>query len=148
MSNNHLNTIYTTILQGSVDNIIGLLNDFAGDPLFAEKFTLVFGTTVSSEQFLQVVTTLPEVEIRSDIDLAGALGAFSWQTQKVYLSESLVESDSSQLEAVLLEEFGHYFDFRFNTSDTPGDEGELFSDVVRGVNLQQISFKLATSMIT
>ena len=141
MTNNHLSTIYTAILQASVDNIIGLLNDFAGDPLFAEKFALVFGTTVSSEQFLQAVTTLPEVEIRSDIDLAGALGAFSWQTQKVYLSESLVESDSSQLEAVLLEEFGHYFDFRFNTSDTPGDEGELFSDVVRGVNLSDSELK-------
>jgi hypothetical protein len=135
MTNNHLNTIYTTILQGSVGNLISLLNDFAGDPLFVEKFTLVFGTTVSSEQFLQAVTTLPEVEIRSDADLAGALGAFSGQTQKVYLSESLVKGDSSQLEAVLLEEFGHYFDFRFNTTDTPGDEGELFSDVVRGVHL-------------
>ena len=135
MNSNHLNIIYTTILQASVGNIISLLNDFAGDPLFAEKFALVFETTVSSEQFLQVVTTLPAIEVRSDADLAGALGAFSGQTQKVYLSESLVKGDSSQLEAVIIEEFGHYFDFRFNTTDTPGDEGELFSNVVRGVNL-------------
>ena len=141
MTNNHLNTIYTTILQGSVGNIINLLNGFADDPLFADKFALVFGTTVSSEQFLQAVTTLPEVEIRSDADLAGALGAFSGQTQKVYLSESLVKGDPSQLEAVLLEEFGHYFDFRFNTTDTPGDEGELFSDVVRGVHLSDSELK-------
>ena len=133
--NSNLNTIYTTILQASVGNIISLLNDFAVDPLFAEKFALVFETTVSSEQFLQAVTTLPAIEVRSDADLAGALGAFSGQTQKVYLSESLVKGDSSQLEAVLIEEFGHYFDFRFNTTDTPGDEGELFSNVVRGVNL-------------
>ena len=135
MTNNYSNTIYTTILQASVGNIISLLNNFAGDPLFSEKFALAFGTTVSSEQFLQAVTTLPAIEVRSDADLAGALGAFSGDTQKVYLSESLVKGDSSQLEAVLLEEFGHYFDFRFNTTDTPGDEGELFSDVVRGVNL-------------
>jgi hypothetical protein len=141
MTNNYFNTIYTTILQASVGNIISLLNNFAGDPLFSEKFALVFGTTVSSEQFLQAVTTLPEVEIRSDADLAGALGAFSGQTQKVYLSESLVKGDSSQLEAVLLEEFGHYFDFRFNTTDTPGDEGELFSDVVRGVHLSNPELK-------
>ena len=141
MNNNYFNTIYTTILQGSVGNIISLLNDFAGDSLFAEKFTLVFGTTVSSEQFLQAVTTLPAIEVRSDADLAGALGAFSGQTQKVYLSESWVKGDSSQLEAVLLEEFGHYFDFRFNTTDTPGDEGELFSDVVRGVNLSDSELK-------
>jgi hypothetical protein len=133
--NSNLNTIYTTILQASVGNIISLLNDFAVDPLFAEKFALVFETTVSSEQFLQAVTTLPAIEVRSDADLAGALGAFSGQTQKVYLSESWVKGDSSQLEAVLIEEFGHYFDFRFNTTDTPGDEGELFSNVVRGVNL-------------
>jgi Ca2+-binding RTX toxin-like protein len=33
---------------------------------------------------------------------------------------------------VLLEEVGHYLDFRFNAVDSAGDEGAIFSEVVRG----------------
>jgi hypothetical protein len=39
------------------------------------------------------------------------------------------------LEAVILEEFGHFVDAQVNATDTPGDEGELFSAMVRGVSL-------------
>jgi hypothetical protein len=47
-----------------------------------------------------------------------------------------VSSASQQsLDAVILEEFGHFVDAQVNTKDTPGDEGELFSGLVRGVNL-------------
>jgi aerobic-type carbon monoxide dehydrogenase small subunit (CoxS/CutS family) len=33
---------------------------------------------------------------------------------------------------VLLEEIGHFIDAQINSSDTPGDEGQLFSALVRG----------------
>ena len=39
------------------------------------------------------------------------------------------------MEAVILEEFGHFVDAQVNATDTLGDEGELFSDLVRGVSL-------------
>jgi len=39
------------------------------------------------------------------------------------------------LAAVLLEEVGHSVDWKVNAVDTVGDEGELFSAVVRGVDL-------------
>ena len=80
-----LNTVYASILNSAVTNISNIFTDFAADPLFAEKFTLAFGTSISAEQFLQAVTDLPEIEVRSDADLKGALGAFSAQTQKIYL---------------------------------------------------------------
>jgi hypothetical protein len=67
--------------------------------------------------------------------LDGAAGAFSAQTGKIYLSESVVNGDPALLRAVLLEEVGHYLDSVVNAQDTPGDEGELFSALVRGIEL-------------
>jgi hypothetical protein len=44
-----LNTVYASILNGAIADVTSVLTTFAADPLFAEKFTLAFGTTVSSE---------------------------------------------------------------------------------------------------
>jgi hypothetical protein len=44
-------------------------------------------------------------------------------------------ASQQSLDAVILEEFGHFVDAQVNNRDTPGDEGELFSTLVRGVNL-------------
>jgi hypothetical protein len=79
------------------------------------------------------LASLPQFEVRSDQDLAGALGAFSAQTGKIYLTESLVKGDHGQLNAVLLEEIGHYLDFHFNGAiDSAGDEGAIFAELVQG----------------
>ena len=126
------NSPYATVLNTAISNVIELLTAFAADPLFAEKYTLAFDSGVTSAQFLQAVAVLPEIQVRSDAELQGALGAFSGQTQTVYLSEGLVQGDAANLVAVLLEEVGHYLDFRFNAVDSAGDEGAIFSEVVRG----------------
>jgi len=136
-----LNSSYTTILNTAIADVVSLLTTFSADPLFAEKFTLVFGTTVSSEQFLQAVATLPQIEVRSDADLNGALGAFSAQTGKIYLSQSLAQEDSSRLVAILLEEIGHYVDFQVNTSDSAGDEGAIFAELVQGYSLDSATLQ-------
>ncbi|MEL0589047.1 MAG: VWD domain-containing protein [Planktothrix rubescens PR222] len=39
--------------------------------------------------------------------------------------------------SVLLEEYGHYIDAQINAIDSPGDEGELFADLVQGKALSQ-----------
>ena len=116
-----LNSSYTTILNTAIADVTSVLTTFAADSLFAGKFALVFGTTISSEQFLQAVEALPPIEVRSDADLNGALGAFSAQTGKIYLSESLVQGDSSLLVATLLEEIGHYVDFQVRESHKIND---------------------------
>ena len=66
-----LNASYITILNTAIADVASVLTAFAADPLFAEKFTLAFGTTVSSEQFLQTVTALPQIEVHSDAELKG-----------------------------------------------------------------------------
>ncbi|MFM7440235.1 MAG: hypothetical protein ACKO2V_16840, partial [Snowella sp.] len=105
-----LNASYTTILNTAIADVTSVLTTFAADPLFAEKFALAFGITVSSEQFLQTVAVLPQIEVLADGELQGALGAFSAQTQKIYLWESLLKGDLARLRSVLIEEIGHFVD--------------------------------------
>ena len=130
-----LNASYTNILNTAIADVTSVLKTFSGDPLFAEKFALAFGTTISSEQFLQTVAALPQIEVRSDAELDGALGAFSAQTQKIYLSESLLKGDLVKLRSVLIEEIGHYLDAQVNSVDSPGDEGAIFAALVQGESL-------------
>jgi Ca2+-binding RTX toxin-like protein len=128
-----LNSVYALQLQSAITSVLDVLNGFAADPLFAEQFELVFGKSISSSAFQAALASLPQFEVRSDQDLAGALGAFSAQTGKIYLTESLVKGDHGQLNAVLLEEIGHYLDFHFNGAiDSAGDEGAIFAELVQG----------------
>ena len=128
-----LNVLYGNILNTAIANVITVLDGFVSDPLFADKLALTFNTTVTPTQYLAALTTLPAFEVRSDEDLKGALGAFSAQTGKIYLTESLVTGDPVQLNAVLLEEIGHYLDFHFNGAiDSAGDEGAIFAELVQG----------------
>jgi clostripain len=130
-----LNAFYTNILNTAIADVSDLLKGFSADPLFAEKFALAFGTKISAKKFVQIVAVLPKIEVRSDVELKGALGAFAAQTQKIYLSESLLKGDLVKLRSVLIEEIGHFVDAQVNATDTLGDEGELFSDLVRGVEI-------------
>jgi hypothetical protein len=137
-----LNVLYGNILNTAIANVITVLDGFASDPLFADKLVLTFNTAVTPAQYLAALTTLPAFEVRSDEDLKGALGAFSAQTGKIYLTESLVTGDPVQLNAVLLEEIGHYLDFHFNGAiDSAGDEGDIFSRLVRGNSVDAVTLK-------
>jgi len=74
----------------------------------------------------------------SDIQMKGAMGAFSAEgtTQKptIYLNTDWLNTDISSFDVtkVLLEEFGHYLDSKYSSSDRVGDEGELFANIVLG----------------
>jgi len=74
----------------------------------------------------------------SDIQMKGAMGAFSAEgtTQKptIYLNTDWLNTDISSFDVtkVLLEEFGHYLDAAYSSSDRVGDEGELFANIVLG----------------
>jgi serralysin len=137
-----LNSVYALQLQSAITSVLDVLNGFAADPLFAEQFELVFGKSISSSAFRAALASLPQFEVRSDQDLNGALGAFSAQTGKIYLTESLVKGDPVQFNAVLLEEIGHYLDFHFNGAiDSAGDEGDIFSRLVRGNRIDAVTLQ-------
>ena len=81
------------------------------------------------------------VEILDGITMAGLHGAYTHSspdsTERIYLNADWIEiADEKALQSVLLEEIGHAIDYRLNSyKDTPGDEGAVFSALVRGLDI-------------
>ena len=74
---------------------------------------------------------LPPIVLLSSADINGALGAYAISTGTIYLNaDCLAEATKEQVLAVLTEELGHHLDGMLNTVDTPGDEGELFAQLL------------------
>ena len=77
------------------------------------------------------------VEMLSSQHLQGIRGAYTSSDpngeERIYLNAGwLAKASSAEAEAVLLEEFGHAIDHRLDGAvDTPGDEGERFSALIR-----------------
>lgn len=130
----------TLNIQQTLNQVLDLLDGFTADSDFLRKISLAFGeekaAIISSDGLQSALNTLPAIDIRSSEELNGALGAFSASTATIYLSEDIL-SDQGLVVQVLLEEIGHYLDNYFGDGDTVGDEGELFSAVVRGVDLSE-----------
>ena len=131
---------FATILTA----VYGQLTAFAGLESFWQRFDEAFGSQynrVLAESFLSQwqmgdFSQFPTIEVVSSDVLGSANGAYAISTNKIYLSGQFVTTASQQsLLAVILEEYGHFVDAHINTSDSAGDEGELFSALVRGVNL-------------
>jgi hypothetical protein len=87
------------------------------------------------------------LEILAGEALSGINGAYTSAApdggERIYLNAAWLQGASAaQIEAVLLEELGHAIDTRLNgTKDSPGDEGEIFSALLRG---QQAAASAAT----
>ncbi len=119
------------------------LQNFARKPDFRDKLSIVFGEganfdLLETEWLSGDFSIFPEIEIIHAADINGANGAFASATNKIYLSQEFITNHQGGVGAitpVLLEEIGHWVDAKLNRQDTLGDEGELFSNVVRGVNL-------------
>jgi len=78
-------------------------------------------------------TDFPSISLLPGSSMADAHGAYVAKTDTILINQDwLAKASSSQLLAVLAEEVGHSLDTRFNSSDTPGDEGELFSRLLLG----------------
>jgi hypothetical protein len=74
----------------------------------------------------------------------GGNGAFSDNTQKVYLAVEFINkyaSNTSKITDVLIEEIGHFVDSQINEIDATGDEGDIFSELVLGNKLSDEELK-------
>jgi RHS repeat-associated protein len=81
---------------------------------------------------------LPKIEVRSRSDINGAYGAYAAALDTIFISEEFLNQNAGNVDAiasVLLEEIGHAVDGRLNESDSLGDEGAIFSALVRGETL-------------
>jgi len=100
--------------------------------------------------------SFPEFEIRSSAEINGANGAYSVDTNKIYISEEYLLANTNNISAVsalVLEEYGHYVDASINSVDSAGDEGAIFSGLVRGESfsdgeLQQLQQENDKAVIT
>ncbi|WP_017295113.1 Calx-beta domain-containing protein [Geminocystis herdmanii] len=103
---------------------------------FGENYNPTEAYNIFSLWRNQDFSNLPPIQIHPPTILNNAQGGYSATTNTIYLSSSLIESKSiTAIRDVLIEEIGHFIDAQINYIDTPGDEGELFSALVRGVNL-------------
>ena len=75
----------------------------------------------------------PSIRLSSGASMAEARGAYVAQTGSILINQEWLQvATPSELLAVLAEEVGHHLDARFNSVDTAGDEGELFSRLLLG----------------
>lgn len=138
-----------------LDPILASVSDrlthwFTQDDFLAQA-AIPFGATAGTEDWTNKALTLRQSlldnsyalrwEVRSGEELGGAMGAYSTTgttgEPTIYLNADWLQGASTQqIEAVLLEELGHSFDDVINQGvDSAGDEGAIFSALVRGVEL-------------
>jgi len=83
-------------------------------------------------------TGLPEFRLVEGSAMEGLAGAYSPQGSSglILLNRAWFSAaDDASVLAVLTEELGHHLDQQFNSSDTPGDEGQLFAALLLGLPL-------------
>ncbi|MEB3358323.1 MAG: S8 family serine peptidase [Synechococcales bacterium] len=138
-------------LNAALQQAQDYLTDLAQGESFVQQLAIAFGDRFDQTQSIALAddwrtatfALLPALEIRSASDLNGAYGAFAAGRDRVYLSaEFLLQHGNTDagldaVTAVLLEEIGHAVDVRLNQTDTPGDEGAIFSLVAQGALLDE-----------
>jgi hypothetical protein len=133
-----------TILNSALTLTYSQLSTFSGLDNFWQVFDTAFGTQYnrSAAEILRLqwlssdFSQLPQIEILDNSTLGNANGAYATSTNRIYLSANFIATSTLEaISAVLLEEIGHFIDAQINQIDTPGDEGEKFSALVRGQNL-------------
>ena len=103
-----------------------------------EILQTAFGESFNFDAALDWLTTeaassfsnFPNLEIRSATEINYADGAYAAETNTIYLAAEFIaqnEADPDAISRVILEEYGHFLDSRFNDFDTVGDEGQIFA---------------------
>lgn len=116
-----------------------ILNTFATSPQAPLLLPTIFGETIDTEAVISWLQnhqrSLPKIEIKATAEINYAKGAYSPDTNTIYLAEEFLvaqENNISAVSKVVIQELGHFLDRQFNTIDAVGDEGELFAAIVTG----------------
>jgi RHS repeat-associated protein len=136
-------SLLTDTLEEVIQDAQALLSQLFGQARLVDNLITALGEDWNVERlgvFLQDwnagdFSVFPPIELRSQAELGGAKGAYSGERDTVYLAQELLAQNTdnaSSVVDVLLEEIGHFLDQRLAVGDTPGDEGAIFSAVVRG----------------
>ena len=136
-------TDITLILNQAIADAQELLTSFAFQDKLLGDLTTAFGDNYDREEAEDLVTqwqsgefgSFPKIEIISSDTINGANGAYSVDTNKIYIAEEYLLANADNQGAIVdlvLEEYGHYVDDQINPVDAFGDEGALFSGLVQG----------------
>ena len=134
-------------LQFALDIALDALCSWAADPsAFRDVLRDVFRVQHTAkaaaqlqQQLLHRTFITPEISLLDPQAIGTAFAAYSSpdhnQPAQIFLNSSWLRSATNQqLQAVLLEELGHAIDHSLNgNDDSPGDEGERFSSLSRGL---------------
>ncbi|HAC64310.1 MAG TPA: hypothetical protein DCF68_12410 [Cyanothece sp. UBA12306] len=136
------------ILNSAIASSQELLTQYSFNDELLGDLTTAFGSEYDSDVATNLVTqwqtgnfdSFPEIEIRSSAEINGANGAYSADTNRIYISEEFLLANTNNVQAIsdlLLEEYGHYIDARINSVDAAGDEGDIFSRLVTGESFSE-----------
>ncbi|MFM6024008.1 MAG: hypothetical protein ACKPER_13960, partial [Dolichospermum sp.] len=93
-------------------------------------------TNLRSQWLVGDFSSFPQIEVLDSSILGNASGAYGTSTNKIYLAANFLDTATdTDIIAVLLEEYGHFIDAHINQTDSTGDEGDIFSNLVRGNSL-------------
>lgn len=84
---------------------------------------------------VQVVDASELVDVSGTHSSGTALGAFSAETNTIYISSDVIENDPERASEIMAEEMGHAIDAQINTVDAAGDEGAIFAHLLAGNEL-------------
>ena len=124
-------------VQQSIKDSQYLLTDFLANPDNKEDLRTAFGENFDLDRGLSEIESLvendfsnfPQIEIRPASEINHAQGAYSIGNNTIYLAQEFVTKNASNIDAisqVIIEEIGHYIDFKANIADAPGDDGGNF----------------------
>ena len=111
---------------------------------FGEGYDYAAAETIRRQTLAGDFSWMPEIEVVDAsvlVDESGtqtggtALGAYSAETDTIYLSRELLAEDPGRALEILTEEVGHGLDARLNETDSAGDEGEIFARLSAGEEL-------------
>ena len=124
--------------------LTSILNSSQENEILENSFSASFDLNGASNWLAGEITTnfsnFPNLEIRPTKEIDYAYGAYATDNNTIYLSAEFVSQNShnpQRISDVVLEEYGHFLDSRFNVVDTPGDEGALFTNYVQGKKLSK-----------
>lgn len=135
------------LMEEAMSNGRTLLNNFAQSNKFFAELETAFGTNYETDKAETLQTMLASgafleeigIEVLPSSAFNGALGAYAAANNTVYLSQAVF--DSTKATAVFLEEIGHAVDSFLNVTDSAGDEGAIFSALVRDVSLDALQWQ-------
>lgn len=144
-----------TVLAAAINQVKSELSGLQCREHVDEILGAAFGVSSANAEVADLLTDFaagnfsdsPQMDILTGGELGAAFGAYAAETDTIYLPIELLRSGDVDLVAdVLLEEFGHGLDARWNVVDSPGDEGAIFSVALQpweaGNKLEKLSYAL------